>query len=281
MTYEEFNKWITNNQGFIHIHEEHMDIGGGQLNLNDIDQLKQYENIDKVMISGLHQDSFEYFINYYGKKIKYLKFFKNKMIEDLSSLSRLENLVYVDFFSNQRITKLWDMRRNIKLEGICLEDCTRLHSLEGVQTAAALKHIRFGDKIWSSSILTDLDPLTGTKIISFSFTGKSIEKNDIFVYKKIPTLKYLDFPTNLYTTEQIAQIMARSPQLQGYALKPFIKFERNTMRHKDVLVCGKRKPFLSSSKDKEKIRKYTEKFNTFIDHYKNEIVAQNEEKAMD
>ena len=34
-------------------------------NLDDIDQLKQYENMDKVMISGLHQDSFEYFINHY------------------------------------------------------------------------------------------------------------------------------------------------------------------------------------------------------------------------
>ncbi|WP_276326137.1 hypothetical protein [Pseudobacteroides cellulosolvens] len=40
------------------------------------------------------------------------------------------------------------------------------------------------------------------------------------------------------------------------------------MDGKDVLICGKRKPFLSSIKDAEKIKSYTEKFEKLVNQYK-------------
>jgi hypothetical protein len=160
------------------------------------------------------------------------------------------------------------MSRNINLQALALDDFSRLHTLKGVETAPSLKYLHFGDKVWSTSSLTDLEPLINTGLIGFSFNGKTIENNNIMVFSKIPTLKYVDFPSNMYTTEDIAKLVAKCPYLEGYSLKPCIKFDRDDTTLKDVLICGKRKPFLSSVDDTIKIEKYVSEFNNLVDFYK-------------
>jgi hypothetical protein len=268
MTYKDFCEIINKHSDFIWIHEEKMDIGGGKLTISDIDKLENYEFIDKIMISGLRQDTFEYFINKYGSKIRYLKLFKNKLLEDFSPLAVLENIIYIDFFHNQRSTKLWDMSHNIDLQALAIDDFSRLHTLKGVETAPSLNYLHFGDKVWSTSTLTDLESLINIGLIGFSFGGKAIENNDIMVFSKIPTLKYVDFPSNMFTTEDIAKLVAECPYLEGYSLKPCITFNRDDTTLKDVLICGKRKPFLSSVADTVKIEKYVSEFNNLVDYYK-------------
>lgn len=271
MTYNDFCNFTSKRDDFIWVHEENMDIGGGVLSISDINKLNDNSNIDKIMISGLRQDTFEYFISKYGNQIKYLIFFKDKLVEDLSILSTLKNVIYIDYFFNQRVTKLWDMSQNNNLIGLSINDFSRLQSLKGIETAPSLKYLHFGNKVWRKSILTDLEPLLMTNLSGFSFTGKSIENNNITILSNIKTLKYFDCPTNLYTTEDIAKLVALSPNLEGFALKPYVKFDKKHISHKDVLICGKRKPFLDSHKDKERIEKYTTKFNALVDHFKQEI----------
>lgn len=58
------------------LHEKDMDIGGGKISIDDIDKLKSYPNIDFVTISGLRQDTFEYFIKTYGNQFKAIRFLK-------------------------------------------------------------------------------------------------------------------------------------------------------------------------------------------------------------
>lgn len=94
------------------LREEKMDIGGGTISIEDIDKLKDYPDTDVVTISGLHQDTFEYFIKTYGAQLRAIRFFKNKLVEDWSLLGTLPKLEYVYFFANQRISSLWDMSRN-------------------------------------------------------------------------------------------------------------------------------------------------------------------------
>jgi hypothetical protein len=167
------------------------------------------------------------------------------------------------------------MSSNYNLEGLALDDFTRLHSLEGIQSAPNLKHLHFGNAAWDTSTLTDLQPLAGSGLISFSFGGKAIENNDIFVYTKMPALKFLNFASNLYSTEQLAQIVALCPEISGFALSAYIKFKRTGEHEKDVLICGKRKPFLNSEKDAAKIEAYVKNFNSLVEKYKREPPEEN------
>lgn len=68
----------TKNHTCLWLREANMDIGGGTISKEEIDSLANYPDIDVVTISGLRQDTFEYFIKNYGKQLRAIRFFKNK-----------------------------------------------------------------------------------------------------------------------------------------------------------------------------------------------------------
>ena len=241
-----------------------MDIGGGRIRIEDIDRLREFPETEVVTISGLRQDTFTYFLRTYGKQLKAIRFFKNKFVEDLSLLGTLPQLEYVYFFANQRVTSLWDMRNNLSLTGLCIEDFTRLQSIENIQTAPALRHFFIGNAVWSTMMLDSLLPLAGTEIAHFSFTGKGIADNYLSFLAEMKQLKTFDFAPHLYTTEQVAWIAANFPELSGRSVGAIADDYPDTS---DVSIVGKRKPYLPK-KNEERIRKYVDAFEALKKTYK-------------
>ncbi len=250
---------------------ENRDVGGGTITHDEIDTISEFENFDNIFISGLHQDTFDYFIDTQAYKFKSIMFWKNKLVNDWSKLGDLDQVEFIGYFHNQRITEFWDMSNNLKLEGLFISDFTRLHSLSGIETAPALERFSFQDAVWNTSVLDVLEPLVNTRIKEFYFGAKSITHSDISVYTRMPELEILDFRSNMYTTEELAWLVANLPNVSGYALRPYIKFDRKDPTMKDVLICGKRKPFLFSTTDKEKIERYVIKFDNLVAKYRKEM----------
>lgn len=253
------------------LREEHMDVGGGKISFADIDKLKDYPETDVVKISGLRQDTFEYFIQTYGNQLKAISFFKNKLVEDWSLLGTLPNLEYLRFFANQRITSLWDMSANRSLTGLCIEDFSRLSSIEGIGTAPALREFYIGNAIWHTMTLDSLSPLANSKIEKFVFSGRKIADNDFSFLTDMPDLKQFDFPTNMLSTEQVAWITANFPQLEGYALKAKIDIDLSDSPYDNipkVLLVGKRKPILEINGNEKRIEKYVRSFEELKKKYK-------------
>ena len=255
------------------LREENMDIGGGKITIADIDKLKNYPDTEVVTISGLKQDTFEYFIKTYGKQLKAIRFFKNKFVEDLSLLGTLPYLEYVYFFANQRVTALWNMTENKSLSSLCIEDFSRLTSIRGVETAPALKEFRIGNAIWNTMVLDSLMPLSNSKIERLSFTGRAIGDNDFSFLETLPELKVFDFATNVFTTEQVAWIAANCPLAEGFALKAKVDcmLPDSNEHLVDVpksIIVGKRKPLLKVKGNEEKIQKYVDSFEELKKKYK-------------
>ena len=264
---------VTETHSCIWLREEKMDIGGGRISVFDIDKLKDYPDADVVTISGLHQDTFEYFIKTYGKQLRAIRFFKNKFIEDLSLLGTLPQLEYVYFFANQRVTALWDMTENESLTGLCIEDFSRLFSIKGIERAPLLKEFRIGNAIWSKMVVDSLMPLANTGVERLSFTGRAIADNDLSFLEQLPHLKVFDFDANLFTTEQVAWIVANFPQVEGFALKPkydceLLESNENPVDVPGVMIVGKRKPALKVKGNEAKIEKYVQAFEVLKKKYK-------------
>ncbi len=264
---------VTKTHSCIWLREEKMDIGGGKITTADIDRLKAYPDAEVVTISGLQQDTFDYFIKTYGAQLKAIRFFKNKFVEDLSLLGTLPQLEYVYFFANQRITSLWDMTENTSLRGLAIEDFSRLTSINGIQTAPTLKEFRIGNAIWSKMVINSLMPLANTKIEHLSFTGRAIEDNDLSFLESLPHIKTFDFSTNMFTTEQVAWIVANCPYTEGYALRPKVDcmlFEsnENMVDVPKAIIVGKRKPTLKVEGNEERIQKYVDSFEKLKAKYK-------------
>lgn len=282
ITIDNFSKFVDGSYDYdpktkthtgLHLYNRYADVGGGTIYIDDIDVLKSYPNVDTVGISGLHQYTFEYFIKTYGHQLKAIRFFKNKMVEDWSLLGSLPNLEYVSYFANQRITSLWDMSGNTSLKGLAIENFSRLHGIKGIEKAPALKYFDIGDAIDRTTVIDSFMPLAGTQIEHLRFSGKAIEDNDLSFLNDMKSLKSFDFATNLFTTEQVAWIVANFPQLEGFALRAkrdTTMFDWETKRD-DIpaaLIVGKRKPMLKVSGNEVKIQKYVANFEALVEKYK-------------
>lgn len=244
------------------------DISGGRITIENIDKLADHPDARSVTIMGLDQQTFEYFIQTYGKQLRFIKFFKNKRIEDLSPLADLPELEGVSFFSNQRVTKLWDMAENFALRAVELEDFTRLHDLRGIEKAPALEWFGFGNAVWPSATADSYRPFAGTKVKRLSFSGKGIGDGDLSFLLEMPELEVFDCPTNLFATEQIAWIVANCPDLKGYALAPYVEYG-SCNEETGVIIVGKRKPaIVPRAGNEKKIQKYTDAFQEMVKKYK-------------
>lgn len=77
--------------------------------------------------------------------------------------------------------------------------------------------------------------------------------------------------SNQFPTEEFARLSVTLPQTKCDYFQPYVKLD-DPIDGKDIMVIGKRKPFLNSSTDIKKLQKYEEKFRElqeiYIDQYK-------------
>ena len=257
------------------LHEACMDIGGGKISIPEIDVLAEHPEVEAVAISGLRQDTFDYFIRTYGQRLRAIEFFKNKLVEDWSLLGTLPKLEYVYWFANQRIDRLWDMSGNTALKGLGVSDFTRLHSIEGIQTAPALRYFCFKDAVWDTSEVESFYPLAHTGVTHLMFGAKRITDGSLEFLENMPNLEVFEFPLNQFTTEQVAWAVANFPNLNGYGLCA----KRDDTVYKNgpnneylelpgAYIVGKRKPMLTYEKDAARIQKYVDQFEALKKKYR-------------
>ena len=223
VTVENFFKCTqTNGLGKVEpwLHSDNMDVGGGVISVEDIDRIRDFPNARNVTISGLHQDTFEYFIKTYGGQFKAIFFYKNKQVHDWSLLSTLPDLEFIHWFFNQRIEKFWDMSQNTALQGISIEDFSKLKDISGVEKAPNLKYFDIGNAVWSTTEIETLAPLRTTGIENLMFSGKTVTDKDFSFVKDMKKLRILDVSTSLLTTEQFAWIAANCPSLEAGSVGP-------------------------------------------------------------
>lgn len=239
----------------------------------DIDRLADHPGLRSVKICDLSQDTFEYFVQTYGRQLKYIEFFNCKTVEDWSLLASLPELECLYFCWNQRISRMWDMSENHALKAVSLDNFTQLHDLSGVEKAPALEWFDIGDQMWPGTTITTLSVFKNTKVKRLSFSGKKIDDMDLSFIPHMPCLEIFDFPTNLFSTEQVAWLLANRPGLEGFAMKPFLEHmaynsETNRTDIPAVIIVGKRKPSLHIEGNEAKIQKYVDAFEASVKKYR-------------
>jgi hypothetical protein len=136
----------------------------------------------------------------------------------------------------------------------------------------ALEELSFGNMVWPKYILNTLAPLRdciGLK--SLSFSAKKVLDNRIEPVAALKQLERLEFPSNMFSTEQVAWLKAHlSPTVESKVLHPYWQIESPLAisgKNKDTFIVGKRKPFLDSVQDKKRVDKYVRQFNEMCQWY--------------
>lgn len=241
------------------------EVDGGVISVEQIDTIRDFPNAKSIIISGLRQDTFEYFIHTYGKQFQAITFWKNKTVSDLSALSSLDDIEYISYFFNQKASKLWDMTNNKKLVGLSLTDFTKIHSLDGIDKACNLTSFYLYDRVEAKMEIQSLKPIVNTEIKHFIWGGKRVLENDYGCLAN-SKIEELDISPTRFTMLELAQLLALFPEtLRGSITKPYTK---GGIKDKDgyteyFFLC-KRKRACMRGKDDERFVSYLNEFEKLL-----------------
>ena len=243
------------------------EVDGGSVSVDQIaEAIGNTPNARSIVISGLKQDTFDYFITRYGKQFEAISFWKCKLVEDLSPLSKLNGIKFINCFFNQRATSLWDMSGNNALTGLSIYDFSGLHNIEEIETAPNLEFFGLGDQVWSGMTIDSLKPVANTKIKHFEWYGKTVSDND---YKCLAQgkIEVLDINPTRFTLDELTDLLALFPEmLSGSITKPYVTGsvgtgdgERTTYRY----LCKNKKTCVVG-KDDERFQNYMKDFEILL-----------------
>jgi hypothetical protein len=248
------------------------DVSGGRIAKDEIDVIKEFPSATEIAISGLTQDTFEYFVENYGHQFKAIIFWKCPLVGSLKAMEYLDQVEYIVYFWNQRAEHLWDFSKTKALKGFCYDDFTRMHDISEIADAPALEDLRFGNRVEPKYILNTLSPIKECATLkNLAFSAKKLLDGKIEPLAYLKQLERLWFPSNLFSTEQVAWLKAHLPDtVVSKALNAYWTLDKPlTTSGKDIdtVIVGKRKPLLSSVADKVRISKYVEQFNEMHQWY--------------
>lgn len=241
------------------------EVGGGVISIEQIDSIQNYPAAKSIVISGLKQDTFIYFLKRYGNQFEAISFWKNKLVEDLSLLGTLKNVKYINYFFNQRATTLWNMTNNSCLQGLGIYDFSRLHDISEIKTTKTLQYLSLGDMVWVGMIINSLKPIIETNIKHFEWCGKTVEDKD-FICLAESSIEELDLNPTQFSMEELADLLAHFPtSLKGTITKPYTTMGiKDKDGYKQYYYLCKRKRTCLKGKDDERFKKYLKEFDELL-----------------
>lgn len=240
----------------------------GDMDADDVDYEMQFEkDTDELEICGMNQSGLERFVEKYGGTYRRLHFFHCQYISDFSPLEDLKNLEMVSIDWNVRAQKLWDMSKNPALWSFFCSGSRKLaYAPEGLQSSKTLRNIKLcGPWLDGTYPLRSLecfaDIATLEKLV-IRFI-KPEDRSTAFL-DTLPLLREFNFDPGMFTTEEIARIVARYPALRGEYLCAYAE------TFGDYRVSGYRKPTLQLPRDQKRLDKYSAEFQALVEKYKTE-----------
>ena len=237
---------------------------------DDVDyEMSTGKNPEILEISGMNQQSLEYFVQHYGKTYRYLSFFTCQLIQDFSPLEDLENLEEVSLYWNIRADKLWNFEKNISLKAISISDAKKmtLHP-ELLKTSKVLETVCFSGSIFNNYPMESLECFAGMPSLKHLWLNNiRLNDKDLSALSSLPSLERFDFDAGMLTTEEIAWIVAKYPDLSGKCL---CAYNKEDALLNDVRVCGFRKPGLDLPQHQKRLDKYIAQFDALVEKYRNE-----------
>lgn len=239
------------------------------MTIRDLEQLQVNLNATAVAVSGLDQATFERFVAEHAHRYRQIRLWKCPRITDFTPLEDLPALEVLDIYWNQRSTRLWDLSKNPQLRALALCDFRRVNDLSALADATALTEMHLGDAIDDVSTYSTLDPLTGlVGLQRLWLVPKAVADSRIQPLAGLTGLLALRCSMRLFTTEQYAWLRAHlGDHVRSDALDGVVRME-HSLGERDVMVAGKRKPFLNSKTQAARVAKYESAYTDLVATYR-------------
>lgn len=247
-------------------------LNGGKVTREQIAALDDAPQAMTLTISGLDQGTFELLVTRYAQRFVGINFWKCPRVQDLTPLEDLPALRCINYYWNQKATRLWNFKRTPGLTGLRFDDFTKLVNLGDLKDAQFLQELEFGNAVSTQSEFESLKPLSAlSSLKSLAFNAKKIRDARIEPLASLGQLQTLAFPANLFTTAQVAWLRARLPSTVDCAtlaascpIRQPVQTQGKTL---DTVVVGAKKPMLDSTLDAKRLRRYQDEFAALLQYF--------------
>lgn len=129
----------------------------------DIKKEMQYHSgVKHIQVSCLTQKEFDTFVGTYADNYESIYFFQNTQIKDLSALSALRNVKYLLFYNLHAARHLWNMKNNISLKGLYINESKNLiYDIAPIAEAPSLEELLIFSNLNRKYTIQTLEPLKG------------------------------------------------------------------------------------------------------------------------
>ena len=222
--------------------------------------LLAYLKIDALWLLGAKETDIKEF--YSKLKPKYFNLY-HVLAKDFTVLEELSEVHTLMIEWNTKVETLWDLTKNHKLRKLAIRDCSKIIDFGELKNAKQLESLAINGGFNKKQIVKNLDWLYNLHQLKyFNFSNVSLQEGSIREISSLKKLEELDI-SNQFDTEDFAFLTAKMAYTKCSLFSPFCKVnlcdEEGNMS-KDIMITGKRKPFLHSATDREKINHFVEKF---------------------
>lgn len=230
----------------------------------NLERLIDFPNLEKVWLFTINQTQFDLILRYIRPKFLYIYEMK---VEDLTSLELLTETELIHLCWNTKAEKLWDLSKNISLRSLAIEDFNKIQNIEPLQGLFSIKSLELIGGVWSPLTINTLNPireLTSLKLLSL--INLRVKDESLKALTALKSLSELTI-SNQFPTEEYARLSVMLPNTQCDYFRPYVVLDE-PIDGKDLMVIGKRKPFLNSESDTKRVEKYTKQFKEFQAKYR-------------
>lgn len=222
--------------------------------------------IRELWVFAVNQKQFDKIMTYVNPEVLYVY---EMRVENLSKLQEMSNLRALYLCWNTKNTNLWDLRYNKNLSYLLIEDFSKLEDLTPIKDGQNLEGLYLGGGIVKALNVKTLEPI-GELVQLNTLTLMNIKVKDLSLepLMNLEWLKQLNL-SNQFPTEEYAKLSVALHSTKCNFFKPYVYTD--PIEGKNVMIIGRRKPFLNSKTDLEKIQKYEEEFKKIQEQFKNKI----------
>lgn len=180
------------------------------------------------------------------KNLRALEIYGNPKVVDFSTLNKLPHLQLLKLFDNCRQLHLGFLSELKNLRSLCISGGftgpTAVDSLEPLASLPRLKELKlFAIRVKHKLQLRPLANCSRLETLALS---------------------------NTFETEQYAFLSVHLPKVRCNLFAAYVNTSPSTLNDTDVMVVGRRKPFLNSRKDASKLEKYALRFGKLQDEFR-------------
>lgn len=191
--------------------------------------------------------------------------FKGLRTTTIAPLRELPRLRKLNLWWVQKLEDLSPLA-GMALDTLLIEEIRKASDISPLAELPKLAALTLGGGMSADQFVETLEPLTRLpRLKELRLMSLKVGDDTLRCLADCATLTDLNLP-NTFPTEDYAYLLARRPDINCTALAAYQHI--NAISGKDVLVTGRRKPFLSSKKDQKRLENYQARFDEMVATYR-------------